>query len=107
MVVAQFLSDAGESLVFIPCEEMIAVFLGIGVHAAELVDIERFPMVSDACLLVDDGPAVFSLDGYIAIEKQWREHYQADGSQHAVNEPFHVVGYLFHAGESVCLSNCS
>ena len=92
MMVAQLLPDAGESLVFIPCEEMIAVFLGIGVHAAELVDVKRFPMISDTRLLVDDGAAVFSLDGYIAIEKQGREHYQADGSQQTVDEPFHVVG---------------
>jgi hypothetical protein len=60
-------------------------------HAAKLVDIEWLTVESDTGLFVNDRTTVFPFDGNIAIKEEWREDNQTDGSQQAVDQPFHLV----------------
>jgi hypothetical protein len=88
MMVAQFTAYAGQAFILVAGEEMVAVFLGTRVHTAEFVDVEGFPVQSNAHLLVDGWSAVFPLNCNKAIKEKRGEYNQTDGSQQAIYQSF-------------------
>ena len=66
MMVAKEFSSLGQPVVCVGVPKLRSFFLGIGLHATELVDVERTSEASNANLFVDNGTAIVAFDGYIA-----------------------------------------
>ena len=77
MVVADELSDLGETLVLLSRPELrLAVLLRIDLHRAELVKHERLAALADTFLLEYGRASVLKLDCNINHDDKWKKHYR-------------------------------
>ena len=78
MVLTQELADLGHAFVLAAGIQGRACLLGIGLHATELVDVERTTETADTLLLENGRSAVFALDCNVAEQKQRRKDNHGD-----------------------------
>ena len=96
VMVAQKLAHLGEALVFFARIQGRTVLLGIQLHAAELVDVERTTETPDAFLLEYGRATVFALHGNVAYQEKGRKHNHGHQGREAVEETLHVALEAVH-----------
>ena len=89
--------DFGHALVFTAGIESGSVFLGIELHATELVNVERTTKTADTFLLEDGRSPVFSFYGNIAEQEQGGEYNHGNQSYQAVDNTFGITFETIHA----------
>ena len=66
MMVTEEAADLRHAVIAVVIGQLRAMFLGIHLHASELIDVERFSIHADSLLLEDGGTTIFALYQQIA-----------------------------------------
>ena len=88
MMLAKELARPGEAAVVVACQKGRTVFLGIGLHAAELQYAKGLTMEANTLLAIDGWPSVVALDDNETIQEQGRKHDKTYGREQYVERAF-------------------
>ena len=97
MVLAKELADLCQTTVFAAGIERRSIFLGIELHAAELINVEGTSETTDTLLLENGRAAVFALHGNVANQKQRRKDNQGNRGCQKVSNPLRVAFKTIHS----------